>query len=145
MGPQLRRAWDRLAVRDPGLMRSTTALAAVAGIALALAVLAFLDVPAPFLVAGCFAPFTAALAIGDRSARAAGPPTATPWSSPRTWAGRGRRGAPRRELVRHQGLGGVCPARREPGGRSMNHRSKTPPSPRRAPYGACAATGRAFS
>ncbi|MER6002694.1 FUSC family protein [Nonomuraea angiospora] len=69
MGIQLRRAWDRLAVRDPGLMRSTTALAAVAGIALALAVLAFLDMPAPFLVAGCFAPFTAALAIGDGSAR----------------------------------------------------------------------------
>jgi uncharacterized membrane protein YccC len=72
MGAQLRRAArarDRLTAGDPGLVGTTTALRAVAGIALTLAVLSFTDLPAAFLVAGCFAPFTVALAAGDRSAR----------------------------------------------------------------------------
>lgn len=72
MGTQFRwvaRAWDRLTAGDPGLVRTTTALRAVAGIALTLAVLSFTDLPAAFLVAGCFAPFTVALAAGDSPAR----------------------------------------------------------------------------
>jgi uncharacterized membrane protein YccC len=72
MGTQLRRAaraWDRLTAGDPGLVRTTTALRAVAGIALTLAVLSFTDLPAAYLVAGCFAPFTVALAAGDSPAR----------------------------------------------------------------------------
>ena len=72
MRTQLRRAaraWDRLAAGDPGLVRTTTALRAVAGIALTLAVSSFMDLPAAFLVAGCFAPFTVALAVGDSPAR----------------------------------------------------------------------------
>ncbi|OPG09454.1 FUSC family protein [Microbispora sp. GKU 823] len=72
MGTSLQRAaraWDRLAAGDPGLVRTTTALRAVAGIALTLAVLSLTDLPAAFLVAGCFAPFTVALATGDSPPR----------------------------------------------------------------------------
>ncbi|MED7929545.1 FUSC family protein [Nonomuraea sp. LP-02] len=72
MGTPLRRAAgmrDRLTAGDPGLVRTTTALRAVAGIALTLAVLSFTDLPDAFLVAGCFAPFTVALAAGDSPAR----------------------------------------------------------------------------
>ncbi|WP_433243122.1 FUSC family protein [Actinomadura nitritigenes] len=72
MATRLRRAasaWDRLAARDPGLLRSVSALRVVVGIALTLAVLGLSGAPAALLVAGCFAPFTVALAIGEGSAR----------------------------------------------------------------------------
>ncbi|WP_327587558.1 FUSC family protein [Nonomuraea sp. NBC_00507] len=69
MGIPLWRAWDRLTAGDPGLLRTTSALRAVAGIALTLALLALMDMPAAFLVAGCFAPFTVALAGGHSLAR----------------------------------------------------------------------------
>jgi uncharacterized membrane protein YccC len=60
---------DRLEACDPGLTRTVSALRAVVGIALTLAVLDFSGAPAGLLVAGCFAPFTGALALGDGAVR----------------------------------------------------------------------------
>ncbi|MFC4908363.1 FUSC family protein [Actinomadura gamaensis] len=63
------RVRDRLEAGDPGLVRTLSALRAVIGVALTLAGLGISGAPAELLVAGCFAPFTLALALGDGAAR----------------------------------------------------------------------------
>lgn len=64
-----KRVRDRLEAGDPGLVRTLSALRAVIGVALTLAGLGLSGAPAGLLVAGCFAPFTVALALGDGAAR----------------------------------------------------------------------------
>ncbi|GHI10029.1 hypothetical protein AQI88_15090 [Streptomyces cellostaticus] len=58
--------WDRLAASDPGLLRLTAGLRTVTAIALALAVLALLQVPVAQLVAGAMTAMVATFAVREK-------------------------------------------------------------------------------